>query len=153
MTGWNEGTARDLWREGKSATEIAMYLGMTRNAVCGRLWRMGLKREGPASYGIRQRAVPKPPRVKKFKVVKPVKLAKPARVEAVVVVPVVIDIMAARPFLSRTMHECSWILEGGDACCNPVDGNGSYCAGHRAIVYRPTGKPKDYERSLRRYVA
>jgi GcrA cell cycle regulator len=150
MTGWNEGIARDLWREGKSATEIAMYFGMTRNAVCGRLWRMGLKREGAASYGIRQRATPKPPRAKKFKAVKP---PMPPRVEAVVVVPVVVDIMAARPFLSRTMRECSWILDDGNACCNPSDGGTSYCAGHRAIVYRPTGKPKDYERSLRRYVA
>lgn len=150
MSTWNEGVARDLWREGKSAQQIAQYFGMSRNAVCGRLWRLGMKREGAASYGVRTKAAPKPPRVKKFKIVKP---PKPPRVEAVVAVPVVIDIMAARPFLSRTMRECSWILDGGDACCNPCDGGTSYCAGHRAIVYRPTAKAKDYERSLRRFVA
>ena len=150
MIDWNEGVVRDLWREGKSAQQIAQYFGMTRNAVCGRLWRMGVKREGAASLGIRTRAAPKPQRVEKFKVVKP---PKPPRVEAVVVAPAVIDIMAARPFLSRTMRECSWILDDGNACCNPSDGGTSYCAGHRAIVYRPTGKAKEYERSLRRYVA
>jgi hypothetical protein len=150
MIDWNEGVVRDLWREGKSAQQIAQYFGMTRNAVCGRLWRMGVKREGAASLGIRTRAAPKPQRVKKFKVVKP---TKPPRVEAVVAAPVVIDIMAARPFLSRTMRECSWILDDGNACCNPSDGGTSYCAGHRAIVYRPTAKAKEYERSLRRYVA
>lgn len=150
MIAWNEGVVRDLWREGKSAQQIAQYFGMSRNAVCGRLWRLGMKREGAASYGVRTRAAPKPQRIKKFKIVKP---PKPPRVEAVVVAPVVIDIMAARPFLSRTMRECSWILDGGDACCNPCDGGTSYCAGHRAIVYRPTAKAKDYERSLRRFVA
>jgi hypothetical protein len=150
MIDWNEGVVRDLWREGKSAQQIAQYFGMTRNAVCGRLWRMGVKREGAASLGIRTRAAPKPQRVKKFKVVKP---PKPPRVEAVVAAPVVIDIMAARPFLSRTMRECSWILDDGNACCNPCDGGTSYCAGHRAIVYRPTAKAKEYERSLRRFVA
>jgi hypothetical protein len=150
MIDWNEGVVRDLWREGKSAQQIAQYFGMTRNAVCGRLWRLGVKREGAASLGIRTGAAPKPQRVRKFKVVKP---PKPPRVEAVVSAPVVIDIMAARPFLSRTMRECSWILDGGDACCNPCDGGTSYCAGHRAIVYRPTAKAKEYERSLRRFVA
>jgi hypothetical protein len=150
MIDWNEGVVRDLWREGKSAQQIAQYFGMSRNAVCGRLWRMGVKREGAASLGIRTRAAPKPQRVKKFKIVKP---PKPPRVEAVVAAPVVIDIMAARPFLSRTMRECSWILDDGNACCNPCDGGTSYCAGHRAIVYRPTAKAKEYERSLRRFVA
>ncbi len=153
MSGWNEETARDLWNAGKSAQQIAQHFGVTRNAVCGRLFRMGLRREGAASYGIRTRAAPKPPRVKRFKVVKPAKPPKPPRVEAVVAVPVVIDIMAARPFLSRTMRECSWILDGGDACCNPCDGGTSYCAGHRSIVYRPTVKAREYERSLRRFVA
>jgi hypothetical protein len=150
MNAWNDGVAHDLWREGKSATEIAGYFGLTRNAVCGRLWRMGLKREGAMVRGTRGPAAPKPQRVKKFKVVRP---PRPPRVEAVIAVPVVVDIMAARPFLSRTMRECSWILDDGQSCCNPCDGATSYCAGHRAIVYRPTGKAKEYERSLRRFVA
>jgi hypothetical protein len=150
VSGWNEGAAIAMWREGKSATEIAGYFGLTRNAVCGRLWRMGLKREGAMVRGTRAPAAPKPPRVRKFRVVKP---PRPPRVPVAVAPPVVVDIMAARPFMSRTTRECSWILDDGQACCNPAEGGGSYCPGHRAIVYRPTAKPKDYERSLRRYTA
>lgn len=45
-----------LWKEGKSATEIATELGgeISRNAVLGRIYRMGLARNGakqvPPSY-------------------------------------------------------------------------------------------------------
>lgn len=149
---WSEGAAIAMWNEGKSATEIAGYFGLTRNAVCGRLWRMGLKREGAAVRGTRTPAANRDqhPRIRRLKVVRP---PKPPRVEVAAAAPVVVDIMAARPFMSRTMSECSWILDDGQSCCNPCERSASYCAGHRAIVYRPTIKPKDYERSLRRYVA
>lgn len=150
MSAWDEGIARALWNEGKSAQQIALYFGMTRNAVCGRLWRAGMKREGAAMWGTRKPAAPKPQRVKKFSVAK---IARPPRVEAAPAVAVVVDIMAPRPFMSRTRRECSWILDDGQACCNQSDVGASYCAGHRALVYRPTVTSRDYERSLRRYVA
>jgi GcrA cell cycle regulator len=35
---------KELWSAGQSAAEIARRLGCSRNAVCGRLTRLGLKR-------------------------------------------------------------------------------------------------------------
>src|SRR6476469_6166544 len=35
---------KKLWAEGQSAEQIARRLGCSRNAVCGRLTRLGLKR-------------------------------------------------------------------------------------------------------------
>lgn len=56
-----------LWNEGKSGSQIANYLGTTRNAVIGKLHRMGLtgiKRVDQATWNERQvhRAPPSPPR-------------------------------------------------------------------------------------------
>jgi GcrA cell cycle regulator len=35
---------KQLWAAGQSAAQIARHLGCSRNAVCGRLTRLGLKR-------------------------------------------------------------------------------------------------------------
>lgn len=144
---WNEADVRVMWLAGKSAQEIAHHYGLTRNAVCGRLFRLGLRRSGLPVKGVRtsyrkEPKPPKPPRV--VRVLKP-KLDVPA--------PVVINIAAARPFLSRGLRECAWMLDDGTACCNPSAPGVSYCPGHRALVYRPTTRPDQFERSLRRYTA
>jgi len=48
-----------LWASGKSAAEIARRLGCSRNAVCGRLTRLGLKRgHKPPTAKPRIRPVP-----------------------------------------------------------------------------------------------
>lgn len=42
--GWTEdrvGVLLNLWREGKSASEVAGYLHVTRNAAIGKLHRLG----------------------------------------------------------------------------------------------------------------
>jgi GcrA cell cycle regulator len=44
---WNEkevALLRKLWANGQSAGQIAAKLGLSRNAVCAKLLRMGLKR-------------------------------------------------------------------------------------------------------------
>lgn len=38
-------TAKRMWGDGNSAAEIACVIGRTRNAVCGKLMRMGLMRD------------------------------------------------------------------------------------------------------------
>jgi len=49
-----------LWAEGQSAGEIARRLGFSRNAVCGRLTRLGLKRgHKPPTAKPRIRSAPK----------------------------------------------------------------------------------------------
>jgi GcrA cell cycle regulator len=51
---------KKLWAEGQSAAEIARGLGYSRNAVCGRLTRLGLKRgHKPPTAKPKIRPVPK----------------------------------------------------------------------------------------------
>jgi GcrA cell cycle regulator len=52
---------KKLWAAGQSATQIARRLGCSRNAVCGRLTRSGLKRgHKPPTAKPKIRPVPKP---------------------------------------------------------------------------------------------
>jgi GcrA cell cycle regulator len=51
---------RKLWAAGQSASQIARRLGCSRDAVCGRLTRLGLKRgHKPPTAKPRIRQVPK----------------------------------------------------------------------------------------------
>jgi GcrA cell cycle regulator len=51
---------RELWAGGQSAAQIARRLGCSRNAVCGRLTRLGLKRgHKPPTAKPKIRPVPK----------------------------------------------------------------------------------------------
>ncbi|WP_024519679.1 GcrA family cell cycle regulator [Bradyrhizobium sp. Tv2a-2] len=51
---------RKLWAAGQSAAQIARRLGCSRNAVCGRLTRLGLKRgRKPPTAKPMIRSVPK----------------------------------------------------------------------------------------------
>ena len=51
---------RKLWAEGQSASQIARRLGCSRDAVCGRLTRLGLRRgHKPPTAKPRIRQVPK----------------------------------------------------------------------------------------------
>jgi len=62
--GWDgkdEALLKKLWAEGQSAAQIARRLGRSRNAVCGRLTRLGLKRgHKPPTAKPKIRPVPKP---------------------------------------------------------------------------------------------
>jgi GcrA cell cycle regulator len=51
---------RELWARGQSAAQIARRLGCSRNEVCGRLTRLGLKRgHKPPTAKPKIRPVPK----------------------------------------------------------------------------------------------
>jgi len=51
---------KNLWAVGQSAAQIARRLGCSRNAVCGRLTRLGLKRgHKPPTAKPKIRPVPK----------------------------------------------------------------------------------------------
>ena len=51
---------KKLWAAGQSAAQIARRLGCSRNAVCGRLTRLGLKRgHKPPTAKPRIRPIPK----------------------------------------------------------------------------------------------
>jgi GcrA cell cycle regulator len=144
-----------FWHKGLSATQIAqaMRCGITRNAVIGRLSRLGLKRTA-ASAPVRltkpkpppKRAAPPPPR--------PMAPALPPK-------PVVL----AEPDLASTVsnvvhlgaHMCKWpVGDPADAafgfCGRASSGSGPYCETHHAIGQGRVAIPLDkLERSLRKY--
>lgn len=130
--------AADLWRAGHSASQIAKTLrGRTRNAVIGRLHRMGVisadsRRETVHVSGARrgkdkaQRRGGEGSRARRL----------PPLVKAKMDLSLV-ESPLARPWQERRMGQCAFPL--GDraslkSCCNPVMGGEGvgrhYCADH-----------------------
>lgn len=157
--------AKALWLNGASAGQIAKTLGMglTRSAVIGKLYRMGIRRMDPLTnkdsnaLGNRLRAgvirKPKPPKKPKAPpvAVSPSRardLAKP--VEAKVTGKV--EGSEPRHYLTRSrLTECSWIVEGEGhdslACCLPIS-KGSFCEAHARAAYAPQS-PRFYAPRLK----
>jgi len=136
---------RQLWLEGRSAAEIAKTLGgVTRNAVIGKVHRLGLaqrmvpsaprrprrsaKPVGPPS----PRSAPKPPPPPCSGAV-----ARPRR-PAVVNLDAIARVFDAADLGPRT---CRWplgdpSLPGFGYCGALAPGGGPYCLGHRQVAYR-----------------
>ena len=145
MTSWSEPritTLRTLWLDGLSASQIAKQLGgVTRNAVIGKVHRLGLAGRGAGGRITRPRPA-SPPRPRR---------RAPAR--AVVRVPMIAAPVAASPpapegpGLIASMadlcgHVCKWPIgdpkaAGFSFCGRPTDGADPYCAGHGAAAFRP----------------
>lgn len=141
----------NLWREGKSAREIAQnYPGMTRNVVIGLAFRAGLKREklpGPPRVSLpRQPAAHKRPKV--FLVGSVAFVAPKARApRAITRDASFAPLPGSTPkhFLERGPGSCCWpIGEELLSCCEPTE-NHHYCPEHRAISIAQT-QPKHPEK-------
>lgn len=130
-----------LWRDGQSASTIARTLGgTTRNAVIGKVHRLGLSgRRPPARPGSRRpRVVPPEPRIPRARLAA---VAAPHRV-----------VTERAPVLGLTdmagvgRHACRWPIgdpqDPGFALCGRAAVRGAYCAAHGALAYRPT--PRDH---------
>lgn len=167
---------RELWAEGHEFTVIAKLLGVTRNAVVGKVTRLGLRRR-PKDRPSTKRAVtlraingatstPKPKAAQSGDAATLIKNAKaiaeistgckdPYKSKAESFLP--IEGSTPRPWTERTFGQCAWPVEvvGAEeqhSCCEPRDGDRPYCAHHRSIAgYPPQKSANELARSLRRY--
>lgn len=127
-----------LWRDGKSASVIARELGgVTRNAVIGKVHRLGLSgRATPARPGSRRPRAPRPePRIARRRTMvaaSPVMALEPPPEAGLA------DMRTVGP------HACRWpigdpLAPGFSVCGRPAV-RGAYCAPHGALAYRPTAR-------------
>ncbi len=155
---WNDETIaalRQMWLEGMSASQVARQLGggLSRNAVIGKVHRLGLSGRQvpsrPRSLGGRPpgKAAPKPtvsstPRPAPSLPVRPVAIAAaPA--------PICED-KASATILTLGEHACRWPIGDPDQgdfgfCGARRLGRGPYCEGHSNVSLRKKMKPMTAE--------
>jgi len=142
---WNDDrvdTLTRLWREGLSASQIARNLGgVTRNAVIGKIHRLGLSgratphvpgaRRPDAGRGERRLRRPSPPpAVRTYR-------------ESAAVTPLTLPVpeTGLATVLSVRYGQCRWPmgdpLSDGFRLCGRGARRGAYCAAHGALAYRP----------------
>lgn len=154
MTGWTDercDTLRKLWAEGLSCSQIAGELGgMTRNAVIGKVGRLGLTRRrmgvnpiAAAARALKPRSVIRNPLGLNGR---KSRLKPPIEFDAATDLP---PDTPANPvtLLDLQEHHCRWpfgdpqtrdfVFCGADK----VDGH-SYCARHCRLSYQPMRRPK-----------
>lgn len=145
---------RQLWTDGSTASEIAQVLGaVSRNAVLGKIWRLGLEKRiraktQKAGSPTRRPAKPRAPQPTSTPRRPPASPAcqMPARIEAP-------GLVASMTELTR--HDCKWPI--GDPLsheftfCGDHSASGPYCAHHAALsrsVRQPL--PLDTDRMVAR---
>ena len=156
------GALKKLWLEGQSASQIAKQLGggVTRNAVIGKVHRLGLSGRAAPSQPARATFRPARPRPQ---VSAP---SAPRRIEAAQPRPAapppspVLDMPGTATVLTLGAHMCKWPI--GDPtsdefsfCGRRSDEGTPYCIEHARVAYQPQTKRSggsDLARSLRRYI-
>jgi len=157
---------KKLWMDGLSASQIAKQLGgVTRNAVIGKVHRLGLS----------GRAAPSQPSRPTYRAARPRPTQAPSaprRIEpaprAVAAVqptppaprPAVLDLPGTATVLTLGAHMCKWPIgdPSSDAfsfCGRRSDEGQPYCVEHSRVAYQPAQKKnggKELARSLRRYI-
>lgn len=157
---WTEdrvATLSKLWADGLSASQIAKQLGgVTRNAVIGKVHRLGLSgrakpsRPKPAktTATARPKAAPKPAKVTaKAAAVESKPKAKPAQLPATIEQPP----LEAKPLkdgtyatiLTITDHMCKFPIGDPKAdefrfCGRKTDPDEPYCTPHSMVAYQPS---------------
>ncbi|MEM7728210.1 MAG: GcrA family cell cycle regulator [Pseudomonadota bacterium] len=166
MSSWTEdrvATLSKLWADGLSASQIAKQLGgVTRNAVIGKVHRLGLS--GRAKPSRPKPAKPAAPKATPAAAMSASAKAKPARAEkpaaakaakkeaAPATLPVSVEApLKAKPLkdgsyatiLTLTDHMCKWPI--GDPtndefrfCGRKTDPEEPYCKAHSMVAYQPS---------------
>ena len=166
--GWTDervATLKKLWLEGLSASQIAKQLGgVTRNAVIGKVHRLGLS--GRATPSKPQRTVfkaPRPARPVSASPSLPRRIAEPLSAHPA---PAPVRYVDEKPgtatVLTLGAHMCKWpigdpSLDSFTFCGRRTDEAGPYCHEHAQVAYQPAQAKKktsaaELARSLRRYL-
>ncbi|HPA37295.1 MAG TPA: GcrA family cell cycle regulator [Phenylobacterium sp.] len=172
--GWTDErveTLKKLWQDGLSASQIAKQLGgVTRNAVIGKVHRLGLS--GRAAPSKPARPVFKAPRPARpaAQPAAPRRIAEPAVAQAAAApaptpVPSPVRYVEEAPgsatVLTLGAHMCKWPIgdpsSDGFTFCGRRQSEGPYCAEHARVAYQPAQAKKrssasELARSLRRYI-
>lgn len=148
-SGWTDDrvqTLTRLWRDGQSASQIARALagGITRNAVIGKVHRLGLSgRAKPSAPALRPRrevrARGTSPRASRTPLRAPAahRAGPPPEVGTATVVTV-------------RRGQCRWPIgdprADGFSLCGCAAVRGAYCSGHAELAYRPLSRkpPRDH---------
>ncbi|NBW11121.1 MAG: GcrA cell cycle regulator [Caulobacteraceae bacterium] len=175
--GWTEdrvGALKKLWLEGQSASQIAKQLGggVTRNAVIGKVHRLGLSGRATPSQPARTtttafrpaktRTTPpkqdygQPSAPRRIEAVQPRPVAAPV---APTPLPAIVEQPGTATVLTLGAHMCKWPI--GDpssrefSFCGRRASEGVYCVEHARVAYQPAVKKNgtsELTRSLRRYI-
>lgn len=162
--GWNDervATLRKLWAEGLSASQIAKQLGgVTRNAVIGKVHRLGL-----AGRATPSRPAKRPVRTARPRLVGPsAPRLRPASSmpahTAPELEPLRFENGATASVLTLNESMCKYPIgdpsEPGFAFCGRSASCGPYCQDHARLTYQPSqqkkrrsGEPDELRRMLR----
>ena len=164
--GWTDervALLKKLWLEGLSASQIAKQLGgVTRNAVIGKVHRLGLSgRATPSSPPRPAFKTPRPPRPAAGSSLAPRRPLAHAPTAPQPQPTYYAEEPGSATVLTLGAHMCKWPI--GDPSsdnftfCGRRIGDGSYCNEHARLAYQPQQKGKrgtaaDLARSLRRYI-
>lgn len=137
---------KQLWNEGLSASQIARAMGgVTRNAVIGKVHRLGLSGRGAPARVSRPKRVTMPRPAFKPVLVKPL----PAVVEE----PVTLADGNHANVLTIRDSMCKWPIgdptqSGFHFCGRPTSPGASYCQGHARLAYQPPQLRRDKKRAF-----
>jgi len=157
---------KKLWQDGLSASQIAKQLGgVTRNAVIGKVHRLGLS--GRAAPSKPARPVFKAPRPARpvAQPAAPRRIAEPAAMTLAPPMPAPVRYVDEAPgsatVLTLGAHMCKWPIgdpsSDGFTFCGRRQSDGPYCVEHARVAYQPAQTKKksganELARSLRRYI-
>jgi len=142
---------KKLWADGLSASQIAKQLGgVTRNAVIGKVHRLGLSGRATPSRPARRPSKPSRPRTAPSTASSPVRTPRPAPVARpdtppAPVEPKVLPSGELATVLTLKESMCKWPL--GDPsqasfrfCGRNTPSGNAYCEAHANMAYQPSQK-------------